>query len=432
MTAYDLGAEQALLGAVLAGWEVAGKLLLDLPPDAWWNPRHQVIAAVLAERLRAAELIDPVLVLADLQGRSGAGKGGSGHVADGPYLHTLLESAWTPQHAERHAERLRELAATRRVMTAAERLRQRLTEHPDGDALAVAVVEMRAACDDAEDALTAHGLGPSPSLDDLLAQPVRHDWLVPGLLERAERFLLTGSEGGGKSYLISQIAACLAAGLHPFTGSLLGSGRRHLSVLVVDAENSRNQTYRRYRRIARAVDTLRSHAPEMRWRDNLRLEFRPEGLDLLGRDIGWTERIVAANQPDLLVIGPLYKLHHANINDEQAARDLLYFLDSIRTRYGCALITESHPGHAENARGERKMRPAGSSLFLRWPEFGYGLARAKHAVGEHPNVVDVIAWRGSREERAWPKQLQHGNPDLLPWLPADPYYGADVDYPEAS
>ncbi|WP_101376776.1 hypothetical protein [Saccharopolyspora spinosa] len=34
--------------------------------------------------------------------------------------------------------------------------------------------------------------------------------------------------------------------------------------------------------------------------------------------------------------------------------------------------------------------------------------------------VDVVAWRGSREERSWPTALQHGQ--TLPWTPADPGY----------
>lgn len=424
---HDLAAEQSLLGSVLLGSDVADKALLSLPPDAFWHPRHQVLAAVLTTRLHRGEGVDPTLVLADLAGRSGAGRDGSGRDLDGSYLLQLVELAWSPGHADHYAQRLRQLAAVRRLLAHMSRAGQQLAAL-DPDDLRVVVDVLRRGCGDVEDALH-DGIGaPSQTLTDLLAQPVEHDWLVPGLLERAERILLTGGEGHGKSYLTAQLACCLAAGLHPFTGAVLGAGRRHLSVLVVDAENSRNQTHRRYSRIAKLVD---ASAPHMHWRDNIRLEFRPEGLDLLGRDIAWTERTVASNAPDLLVIGPLYKLHRANINDETAARDLLYFLDSIRTRYGCALLTESHPGHAENIRGERKMRPAGSSLFLRWPEFGYGLARAKHASGEHPEVVDVVAWRGSREERHWPKQLQHGKGyGCLPWVPSDVSYGADAEYTE--
>jgi replicative DNA helicase len=110
------------------------------------------------------------------------------------------------------------------------------------------------------------------------------------------------------------------------------------------------------------------------------------------------------------------------MNDETAARDLVRILDGLRTRYGFALLTEAHPGHAEDGAGERRMRPAGSSLFLRWPEFGFGLRRAKEAQGHHPDLVDVVAWRGSREQRSWPRQLKHGSPNGLPWEPAHSDY----------
>ena len=75
------------------------------------------------------------------------------------------------------------------------------------------------------------------------------------------------------------------------------------------------------------------------------------------------------------------------------------------------------------------MRPAGSSAWLRWPEFGYGLRRAKEDDGgEHPNVVDVVAWRGSREERCWPQRLVRGRDGLLPWRPSHEYYADLGDY----
>lgn len=235
-------------------------------------------------------------------------------------------------------------------------------------------------------------------------------------VEREDGMFVVGREciPTHNSWMISQFAACLAAGRHPFTGETLGDGRRGLRVLVVDCENGVSQSRRRFRRIANMVSRTTD------WQDNLRIELRPNGLNLLGADASWLERKVAANAPDLVVVGPLYRLHYANMNDEQAARELIRVLDTLRTRHGCALVSEAHPGHANDGQGDRLMRPAGSSLFLRWPEFGYGLRRAKGIEGEHPNLVDVVAWRGSREERAWPKQLQHGSG--LPWEPADPEY----------
>lgn len=414
--AYDHGAEQALLGAALSAPEIAGRALLSVPESAWWTPKHATIAAVIAGRVRRDQPVDAQLVLVDLLARQGFGS------ETGPYLLGLMERAWNTAHAVDYADRVLHTAARRNLAAAATRLRQRLDQswaNGGNEPITEFTTEMREALDLAEQADS--GLAedkPSMTLDELLAGQDVFDWLVPGLLERGERIVITGTEGLGKSWLISQFAACLAAGLHPFTAARLGRGDHQLRVLVVDCENSASQSRRRFRTIVSQLSRSRDLHPA--WRQSLAVEFRPNGLNLLGPDVAWLERKVAQNAPDLLVLGPLYRLHYANMNDETAARELVRVVDTIRTRYGCALLTEAHPGHAEDGAGERRMRPAGSSLFLRWPEFGYGLRRAKGAEGEHPNLVDVVAWRGSREERQWPRQLIHGTD--LPWMPANPEY----------
>ena len=415
--AHDVGAERALLGAVLLQPDLAAPALLAVPERAWWHPRHATIAAVVVGRLRSGKPVDPELVLVDLFARKGFG------AETGPYLHTLMSTVPTAANADFYAERVMHCAARRDLSAAATRLRQRLDQswvNGWNEPVSDFTTEMRAACDDAEatdsDAETDQ---PSLTLTELLAGADEHDWLVPGLLERGERIILTGSEGLGKSWMISQFAACLAAGLHPFTGARLGDGGYRQQVLVVDCENGISQSRRRFRKIVSGVG-----GRDRSWLDNLRIELRPNGLNLLGQDAGWLERKIAMNAPDLVVVGPLYRLHYANMNDETAARDLVRVLDGLRTRYGFALLSEAHPGHAEDGAGERRMRPAGSSLFLRWPEFGFGMRRAKGAEGEHPSLVDVVSWRGSREERNWPRQLKHGNGGL-PWVPADPNYGRE-------
>jgi hypothetical protein len=411
--AYDISAEQALLGAVLVSPATAGAALLAVPENAWWLPKHAAIAAVLVGRMRRNEPVDPQLVLPVLMARQGFG-------ADtGPYLITLMQSVATASNATYYAERVVRAGARRNLAKAALRLRQRLDQSWDNggtEAVSVFTAEMRAAIEDAE--TTDAGLDddrPSLSLAELLAVQDNHDWIVPGLLERGERIVLTGSEGLGKSWMISQFATCLAAGRHPFTGYTLGSqGQYRQRVLVIDCENGLSQSRRRFRIISSKVP-----GQDRSWLENLRVELRPDGLNLLGADAAWLERKIAVNAPDLVVLGPLYRLHYANMNDETAARELVRVIDNLRTRYGFALLTEAHPGHAEDGAGERRMRPAGSSLFLRWPEFGFGLRRAKEAVGEHPDLVDVVAWRGSREQRQWPRHLKHGTG--LPWAPPSDY-----------
>jgi replicative DNA helicase len=172
------------------------------------------------------------------------------------------------------------------------------------------------------------------------------------------------------------------------------------------------------------VDARRHHhgLSPMDWNDGMAIEIRPAGIDLLtGADTAWLERAITDTAPDLVVLGPLYKLHHENPNDEKPAREIAWVLDGLRERHGFALLSEAHAGKSTGSDGRRGMAPIGSSMWMRWPEFGFGLLRASEDKGRgRAELVDVVSWRGAREERSWPSKLQHSH--ILPWMPADPDY----------
>lgn len=237
-----------------------------------------------------------------------------------------------------------------------------------------------------------------------------YSWVIPGLLERGDRLILTGSEGLGKSMLLRQIAIAAASGVHPFTEAQIPQQR----VLVVDCENGPTKI-KRHMRPLRAVGARYGSNPN----DHLFIEAVPQGLDVTKpEDERWLVRLVSAVQPDLLVTGPIYRLHEANPNDEEPARKVAKVLDRCRAAANCALVTEAHAGHGTGfSRGERPIRPVGSSLWLRWPEFGYGL-RAHEPYDEHRRLVEFVPWRGDREERDWPKSLAVGG--RWPWRAAEP------------
>ena len=264
----------------------------------------------------------------------------------------------------------------------------------------------------------------APDLHEFLAEPdPGYEWVVQDLLERGDRMIITGPEGHGKSLLTRQLAICAAAGLDPFTSAF----RPPQSVLYVDCENSKRTSRRHFRGLAYIGEQMcQRRVPE----GGLRLIHRPEGLNLAGEDGPWLENQVAAHKPDLLVVGPLYRLHVVDANEETAARAIVNALDRARLTVNCALLVEAHSPHAEAGRA-RPLRPAGSSLFLRWPEFGFGLRpwSAQHAQPardhgqwERDHVVRVEQWRGPREERdSLPRFLQWVNPGVqwpgMPWSP---------------
>ena len=247
----------------------------------------------------------------------------------------------------------------------------------------------------------------APDLHEFLAgTDPPYDWIVESVLERGDRLIWTGFEGLGKSVTMRQIAVGAAAGIHPFT-SAAAMPRK---VLWIDCENSDRQGRRHFRKLERIAVLKGRRVPD----GGMRLIHRPEGLDLMhDGDAAWLLERVTAHKPDLLYIGPLYRLHDGDINDERVMRRIVSTLDQARAKADCALMVEHHVPHGDGA--NRSVRPIGSSLLRRWPELGYGIAPA---VDTDPcTEVRVLPWRGNRDERHWPKFLCWGaKQDDWPWV----------------
>lgn len=219
--------------------------------------------------------------------------------------------------------------------------------------------------------------------------PPGYDWLVPGLLERQDRLILTGGEGDGKSTLLRQIAMQLTSGIHPFNGTAFIQPSR---VLLFDLENTKRQVHRKLNELMPLIDERYSE-------DRLVIVNQPEGLDFTQGDGQLLEAEVSAARPDVLIIGPLYKMVAGDPNEEGPARIVASWLDKMRVQYGCAVMTEAHTPHG------KEIRPYGASLWKRWPEFGLHLS--KDGLLQH--------WRGARDERDFPAALQRGG--SWPWTP---------------
>ncbi|MBF6189510.1 AAA family ATPase [Nocardia farcinica] len=420
---YDLTAERALLGTAMSAPDQIRDVFLAVQPDDWYHHTTRELAGVITGMMRAGRPIDANTTMVEAQNR--------GLVPGRIPLDFALrcyEAAALPESAAVHAQRIRELSAARKLSQIGLRIAQRMesawSTGIDRMDVTAAIKQARQALDEAEQ-ITADVVAEPPTpMGEFLSIPDTHDWLVPQLLERMDRVVLTGAEGGGKSVLCSQIACTLAAGLHPFSGNPLGSGTHRTRVLIIDCENSPTQSRRRYRWVTSMVDQRRHNhgLSPIDWNDMMSIEVRPAGIDLLtGPDSAWLEGAIASFAPDLLVLGPLYKLHHENPNDEKPAREIAWILDGLRERHGFALLTEAHAGKASAGDGRRNMAPIGSSVWLRWPEFGFGLRRSDDDTSAgRAQKVDVVSWRGSREERQWPSRLQFSH--ILPWVAADPAY----------
>lgn len=231
-----------------------------------------------------------------------------------------------------------------------------------------------------------------------------YDWVIPDLLERQDRLMLSASEGAGKSTMLRQIAILAAAGIHPFKFSQIDP----VNVLVVDAENSERQ----WRRAARTLTDTAAQRGRRDPRNHLALHCVPVMDVTRPNDLAQLHRWIDEVKPALMLLGPLYRIAGgSSLNTDEDVAPLLSALDSIRER-GVAMLLEVHAGHARQTSGERELRPRGSSALLGWPEFGLGLRRDKKVEGRIP-TFSLVRWRGDRDRRDWPARLVRGR--IWPW-----------------
>ena len=252
--------------------------------------------------------------------------------------------------------------------------------------------------------------------NDFLAESTNetHEWVIPGLVERMERVIVVAAEGVGKTMLARQIAICCSAGIHPFSFQRIPSVR----TLTVDLENPERIIRRTSRQIATEAMGL-SRVDKL----DAYILTKPAGMDLLkAQDRSILEEAIEEVQPQILVIGPLYKafLDPGGRTSESVALEVAKYLDTIRTVYNCALWIEHH-APLGSTMSTRDLRPFGSAVWSRWPEFGISLQPDPTALGDY--VYDVKHFRGAREERPWPLKMKRGKRfpfEVLDWMKVGP------------
>lgn len=226
-----------------------------------------------------------------------------------------------------------------------------------------------------------------------------YDWCIDGLLEKKERVIVVAAEGVGKTMLARQVAILSGAGVHPFTYQKM----RPVRTLTVDLENPE----RIIRRTSRAIYNA---AKARGYTDNITAAvlIKPSGLDLLKpSDRSVLEKAIEEEKPELLVMGPLYKsfVDPGGRTSEAVAVEVAKYLDEVRDTYNCALWLEHHAPLGESMTN-RQLRPFGSAVWSRWPEFG--IALTPDLTSGMAYTYDVNHFRGARDERPWPTRIKRG------------------------
>lgn len=243
------------------------------------------------------------------------------------------------------------------------------------------------------------------TLDEIMNIEIEHaQFTLPNMLRRNERLVLTGSEGGGKSVFVYQLLTGAAFGVDTFTLEKSEPQR----VLFLDVENNEMQARGNLDKI---VPTLREIAPDATpdWRS-----MKRRVVDLLSsKDRADVIRRVTHYKPDILYMGTAYKLTDVSDDTHRSVRAIQSVVDRIRQEIDCTVIVEHHAGHG-HMNDRNNMRPEGSSYWLRWPDFGYGMQPLQTNNGQR--LMRLGAWRGDRAtDRHFPVAVKQSN--VLPWQP---------------
>lgn len=240
------------------------------------------------------------------------------------------------------------------------------------------------------------------------------EYVIPDVLARGDRLLVTGFEGHGKSTFLRQMAVQVAAGIDPFSEKDIEPRK----VMVLDFENHPDQVLLSWQEM---IGLARYHKGEDIIQPGMLTIFEEwdnDATDLLtDSGVAWLHERIHAYTPDLVVMGPLTNMAGRDLKDDEVVRKVKRAVNSARSICGTAFVMEHHAPHKEPGAKARSVRPYGSSMFLKWPDFGYGFQPDEEKPGWYE-------WRKTRfprvRTRKYPEWFRTGVPNTAewPWMPA--------------
>jgi Transcription termination factor len=231
-----------------------------------------------------------------------------------------------------------------------------------------------------------------------------YDWVIPGMLERQERFMLIAPEKAGKTVLTRQVALTLASGRHPFH---IRQEVPMMRTLLVDLENPAGVARRDFRRQVVSMEDVWSTDNQCAY-----VLHRPAGIHLGDpQDRAMLRQCVDRLHIDLLCISPIYKAYDGLDQswEEQAFGGRSRWTNSGRT--------------STSPFGWNTTPPGGSGVHVNsGPSVRHGGAVAGLPGRPHPRVPHppfmAMTWRAIRrdERKMAPKRLLRSSSGAS-WVP---------------
>ena len=392
----NIEAEESYIGALLLD---ANKLLdsIDtIEPDNFYRPLHGQIFSVIRDLVSQGEYVDYVTVQNELRSR--------GTEVDLAVLSALQMNTPGSYGATRWAQIILEKSDARRTLHVLNDATREIYDGADPYSTSTTISNELALlgtpADRAPESLTIEEWIELSKLEE------SSQVIIPGITNQGWRTIVVGAEGSGKTSILRTISMAVAQGHHPFWFSTKIVPRR---VLYVDLENPLEVLGEPH--VEAFVKYIKLHDPDIYDPTRLKVWRRPGGINIrTQRDRADFQREIINHRPELVCIGPLYKMYSGSSSErlDESAEEAMRVLDDLRTKYNFGLIMEHHAPKGQ-AGQKRDMTPFGSSSWLRWPEVGVSLYTDK----TDPRVVHVRRFRGDRlSSVCWPDSV-HRDPQTI-------------------
>lgn len=378
---YDEVAESSIIGASLLTYESAMQAVDMVDPADFYNARNQRAFYAIRELVRSGERIDPIVVASMMGNKEAAGD-----------LAEMMLNMPTTTNVTGWALIVTKHARSRAMMRKLGESNSLLSSGQDPYVVAQDVEKFVSQLG------TTYASEPEAmTIDDLSANaesvaPV----VIPGMMHQDYRTIVVAEEGSGKSLLLRTIAMSAAQGIHPFSHRPI----RPVRALIVDLENPAQAI------LQTAVpfqNVLMSRSEEYD-PDRLKIFRRPGGIEIRRlADRAELQREIAAHRPELVCIGPIYKMYRRGANEsyEDSADEAMAVLDDLRMKYGFALLMEHHAAKGKSGE-KRDLSPMGSQRWMAWPEIGISLYKDPN----DPTIMHVKRYRGDRLTGVdWPDRI---------------------------
>ena len=378
-TYYSVDAEAKIIGSAIAVEYQRDTIFGQISAAAFYDQRNTRVFEWLLDAYMAGTLpadqrdVFTELMRAEVLDRTEV----SAYFYDNPTVTPIIEKVLS-------------LATARRLQAASQRTLDTLSVNPEQSG--ALTLDLKRAIDEI-DPSAAHGER-LWSWNELAEDDFPQDWIIPDVLDRDWVVMVTGPNGGGKSTLCLHLAISAAIGLHPWTATEV----EPMKVLYIDAENSPGVVARK-KRIAQKMIDLGGDVNV----ENIRFRFGTVNL-AEPADRLRLEHHMQRFEPDLVVLGPIYKMFYAPKEESwrSEARAIQTWVDTVRRRYGFATLIEGHP-----PKGQGDGAPKGDSSWASWPYFGFCITLDDNT----RTRAEIDPWRYPREPVVMPKEIQWGTPD---------------------